>query len=172
MPNHVHLILVPSDADGLRRALAPVHRRYAGIIHARRNEPAISGRAGSAPWRWTRRISPRRCATCRSTRCGPGWSTARRTGAGRARGRISPAGTTASPCSRPSASAIPISPNCLSDEADAEHDRTASPRREHRPAAGHRKFLAPLERKTAARSQAGQAGPRPRVEGGLSALSP
>jgi len=36
MPNHVHLILVPSDADGLRRALAPVHRRYAGIIQARR----------------------------------------------------------------------------------------------------------------------------------------
>ena len=36
MPNHVHLILVPRDADGLRRALAPVHRRYAGIIHARR----------------------------------------------------------------------------------------------------------------------------------------
>jgi putative transposase len=29
-------VLVPSDADGLRRALAPVHRRYAGIIHARR----------------------------------------------------------------------------------------------------------------------------------------
>src|SRR5258707_5592537 len=36
MPNHVHLILVPSDADGLRRALAPAHRRYAGYIHARR----------------------------------------------------------------------------------------------------------------------------------------
>jgi len=36
MPNHVHLILVPSDADGLRRALAGAHRRYAGIIHARR----------------------------------------------------------------------------------------------------------------------------------------
>jgi len=36
MPNHVHLILVPSDEDGLRRALAPVHRRYAGIVHARR----------------------------------------------------------------------------------------------------------------------------------------
>lgn len=36
MPNHVHLILVPGDADGLRRALAPVHRRYAGLIHARR----------------------------------------------------------------------------------------------------------------------------------------
>ena len=35
MPNHVHLILVPADEDGLRRALAPVHRRYAGSIHAR-----------------------------------------------------------------------------------------------------------------------------------------
>jgi putative transposase len=35
MPYHVHLILVPSDEDGLRRALAAVHRRYAGHIHAR-----------------------------------------------------------------------------------------------------------------------------------------
>jgi putative transposase len=35
MPNHVHLILVPGDADGIRRALAPVHRRYAGHVHAR-----------------------------------------------------------------------------------------------------------------------------------------
>ena len=36
MPNHVHLILVPSDPDGLRRALARVHRAYAGLIQARR----------------------------------------------------------------------------------------------------------------------------------------
>jgi len=36
MPNHVHLILVPSDPDGLRRALARLHRSYAGIIQARR----------------------------------------------------------------------------------------------------------------------------------------
>jgi len=35
MPNHVHLILVPGDQDGLRRALAAVHRRYAGHVHAR-----------------------------------------------------------------------------------------------------------------------------------------
>jgi putative transposase len=35
MPNHVHLILNPADADGLRRALAPVHRRYAGAVHTR-----------------------------------------------------------------------------------------------------------------------------------------
>jgi len=36
MPNHVHLILVPSDPDGLRRSLARVHRTYAGIIQGRR----------------------------------------------------------------------------------------------------------------------------------------
>jgi putative transposase len=36
MPSHVHLILTPGDSDGLRRALAPAHRRYAGHIHARR----------------------------------------------------------------------------------------------------------------------------------------
>ena len=35
MPNHVHLVLVPRDGDGLRRALARVHRRYAGHVHAR-----------------------------------------------------------------------------------------------------------------------------------------
>jgi putative transposase len=36
MPNHVHLILVPTEQDGLRSALARVHRAYAGIIQARR----------------------------------------------------------------------------------------------------------------------------------------
>ncbi|MBE9555862.1 MAG: transposase [Proteobacteria bacterium] len=35
MPNHVHLILVPSDEDGLRRALGEAHRRYARRINLR-----------------------------------------------------------------------------------------------------------------------------------------
>src|SRR5437868_10884090 len=48
MPNHVHLILVPSEADGLRRALAPVHRRYAASFMRAASGPAISGRAASA----------------------------------------------------------------------------------------------------------------------------
>ena len=50
MPNHVHLILVPSDSDGLRRALAQVHRRYAGHIHARlkRTGHFWQGRFGAA----------------------------------------------------------------------------------------------------------------------------
>jgi putative transposase len=50
MPNHVHLILVPSDRDGLRRALAALHRRYAGIIQARRRRTGHfwQGRFGAA----------------------------------------------------------------------------------------------------------------------------
>lgn len=35
MPNHVHLIVVPTDKDGLRRTFADAHRRYTGYINAR-----------------------------------------------------------------------------------------------------------------------------------------
>ncbi|MGB0670344.1 MAG: transposase [Rhodospirillales bacterium] len=35
MPNHVHLLLTPRESDGLRSALAKVHRAYAGHVHAR-----------------------------------------------------------------------------------------------------------------------------------------
>jgi len=35
MPNHVHVIVVPSDEDGLRRTFAFAHRRYTGFINAR-----------------------------------------------------------------------------------------------------------------------------------------
>jgi REP-associated tyrosine transposase len=35
MPNHVHLILVPTHVDGLRAALGETHRRYTRHINAR-----------------------------------------------------------------------------------------------------------------------------------------
>jgi len=35
MPNHVHLIAVPSDAEGLRRAIGEAHRRYTRRINFR-----------------------------------------------------------------------------------------------------------------------------------------
>ena len=35
MPNHVHLIAVPSDADGLRLAIGEAHRRYTRRINFR-----------------------------------------------------------------------------------------------------------------------------------------
>jgi len=37
MPNHVHLVLVPGDEDGLRRALGDAHRRYTRHINLREN---------------------------------------------------------------------------------------------------------------------------------------
>lgn len=35
MPNHVHIVIVPADEDGLRRSFADTHRRYTGYINAR-----------------------------------------------------------------------------------------------------------------------------------------
>ena len=51
MPNHVHLILTPRDADGIRRALSKVHRSYAGRVHARLQKTGHfwQGRFGCVP---------------------------------------------------------------------------------------------------------------------------
>src|SRR6478752_1519311 len=35
MPNHVHIIVVPEDEDGLWRTFRSVHRHYTGYINAR-----------------------------------------------------------------------------------------------------------------------------------------
>jgi len=35
MPNHVHLIAVPGNEDGLRRAFGEAHRRYTNLINTR-----------------------------------------------------------------------------------------------------------------------------------------
>ncbi len=35
MPNHVHLILVPSRPDGLAKAVGEAHRRYTAFVSAR-----------------------------------------------------------------------------------------------------------------------------------------
>jgi putative transposase len=38
MPNHVHFIMVPSQADGLRATFAEAHRRYTARINSRRGQ--------------------------------------------------------------------------------------------------------------------------------------
>ena len=50
MPKRIHAILVPRDEDGIRAALAPTHRRYAGAINARRRKTGRfwQGRYGAA----------------------------------------------------------------------------------------------------------------------------
>jgi putative transposase len=49
MPNHVHIVLIPSDADGLARTFGDLHRRYIGYINARRRTTGHlwQGRFGS-----------------------------------------------------------------------------------------------------------------------------
>ncbi len=49
MPNHVHLILVPTAKDGLGYALGEAHRRYSGFINARNRQTGhlFQGRFGS-----------------------------------------------------------------------------------------------------------------------------
>jgi putative transposase len=51
MPNHVHLILTPSDADGLRAALGEAHRRYTRHINRREGWRGYlwQGRFASSP---------------------------------------------------------------------------------------------------------------------------
>lgn len=51
MPNHVHLILQPSDEGGLRTALAEAHRRYSVRVNTRENWRGYlwQGRFASAP---------------------------------------------------------------------------------------------------------------------------
>jgi REP element-mobilizing transposase RayT len=109
MPNHVHLILVPSEADGLRRALAPVHRRYAGIIHARRKRTGHfwQGRFGCVAMDEEHLAAALRYVSLNPVRAPS--STVRATGAGPACGRISAAAMTALRRSRRFASAIRIS---------------------------------------------------------------
>ncbi len=54
MDNHVHLILVPETADGLRAALAEAHRRYSRAINFREGWrgyllPKLLGRLRTLP---------------------------------------------------------------------------------------------------------------------------
>lgn len=51
MPNHVHLILVPSTADGLARSLGETHRRYTRLVNARKGWSGFlwQGRFASYP---------------------------------------------------------------------------------------------------------------------------
>ena len=141
------------DADGLRRALAPVHRRYAGIIHARRK------RFGCVAM--DENISPRRCyVSLNSVRArlvdgarGRRWSSVRAHLGGRGDGVT----TLARVHER-----YQDFTNFLSSETDAEMiERLRSAEAIGRPL-GPAKFLDMLERKTKRILKPGKAGPKPR----------
>ena len=127
MPNHVHLILVPSDPDGLRRALARVHRSYAGIIQARRKRSGHfwQGRFGAVAMDEEHLAAALRYVSLNPVRAGG-------TGAGLAvveHARICAARTTGSPRWRRSGIASPISPIWLPASRTPIWSRACAPRR-------------------------------------------
>jgi putative transposase len=170
MPNHVHLILVPSDADGLRRALAPTHPRYAGIIHTRRKRTGHfwQGRFGcvamdeahlAAALRYVslNPVRARLVSRARDWR----WSSVRAQLGGRDDGVTALA---------PVHERYPDFAHFLSEEPDAGMiERLRGAECIGRPL-GNRKFLDAVERKTRRVLKPAKRGPKPRGE--LSALSP
>jgi len=81
MPNHVHLVMVPSHLDGLRAALGEAHRRYTRAVNFR----ITCGRNGFTRFRWTRPIYWPRCAMWNRIRWRRGFAGVRRSGRGRVR---------------------------------------------------------------------------------------
>lgn len=70
MPNHVHMIVVPSNEDGLRQTFADLHRRYTGFINARARTTGHlwQGRYGSAPMDNTHLVTAVRYVTLNPVR--------------------------------------------------------------------------------------------------------
>jgi putative transposase len=165
-----HLILLPPDADGLRRALAPMHRRYAGIVHARRKRTGHfwQGRFGcvamdeehlAAALRYVS-LNPVRARLVDRARDWR-WSSVRAHLGGRDDGV-----TTLAPVRE----RYPDFANFLSEETDAEMiERLRSAETIGRPL-GNRKFLDMFGTENEARSQARQTRAEAAYPGELSAL--
>ncbi len=163
MPNHAHLILVPSDADGLRRALAAVHRRYAGIIHARRKRTGHfwQGRFGAvvmdeahlaAALRYVS-LNPVRARLVQRARDWR-WSSARAHLSGKSDGITALA---------PIRERFPRFADLLDDAPEADlFDRLRAAESIGRPL-GNDRFLARIERLTARTLRPGKRGPKPKT---------
>src|SRR5258708_34563721 len=162
MPNHVHLILVPSDADGLRRALAPVHRRYAGIIHARRRRTGHfwQGRLGGVAMDEQHLVAALRYVSLNPVRARLvsraqdwRWSSTRAHLSGKRDGITSLA---------PIRERFARFADLLDEEGDAEAlARLRAAESIGRPL-GHDRFLARIERLTARSLRPGKRGPKPK----------
>jgi len=166
MPNHVHLILVPSDRDGLRRALAAVHRRYAGIVHARRRRTGHfwQGRFGAVAMDEAHlaaaliyvSLNPVRARLVERARDWR-WSSTRAHLTGKDDGVTARA---------PVKEQFPNFADLLVGAADADaFARLRAAESIGRPL-GDNRFLARIERLTARRLRPGKRGPKPAEEGG------
>jgi putative transposase len=175
MPNHVHLILVPPDPDGLRRALAPVHRRYAGMIHARRKRTGHfwQGRFGAVVMDEEHLAAALRYVSLNPVRArlverAQDW----RWSSTRAHLRGADDGLTAL---APIKDRFPRFADLLATEPDAEaFARLRAAETIGRPLGDHA-FLARIERLTARHLRPGRRGPKPKPklkQRKLNALSP
>jgi len=178
MPNHVHLILVPSDADGLRRALAAVHRRYAGVIHARRKRTGHfwQGRFGAAAMDEAHLAAALRYVSLNPVRARLverardwRWSSTRAHLFGKSDGITA---------LKPIRERFPRFADLLDDEPETDlFDRLRAAESIGRPL-GDDRFLARIERLTARTLRPGKRGPKPKASADetqddlLNALSP
>lgn len=162
MPNHVHVIMVPHEADGLYRSLAEAHRRYTLHINAREGWRGYlwQGRFASFPMDETHllaaaryvELNPVRAGLCAAPEEWP-WSSARAHLAGRddELAQVTPllslVGAWRAYLSRGSES--------REQETLRRHARTGRP-------LGSEAFIESLERVTGRRLKPRRPGPRPR----------
>jgi putative transposase len=164
MPNHVHLILVPRDADGLRAALGEAHRRYTRHVNFREGWRGYlwQGRFASFPMdephllacaRYVE-LNPVRAKLARRARDWR-WSSARAHVKGQDDGLVTV---------RPLLELAPDWPAFLAEGLNApEHAAIQSSERTGRPL-GAPRFIARLEKRLGRTLARGKRGPKPKAE--------
>jgi len=174
MPNHVHLILVPDGADGLRRALGTAHRRYSLRVNRRHDWRGYlwQGRFASCPMDEAHLLAATRYVELNPVRAGlvetagdwP-WSSARAHFAGRDDGLVAAAPLAALIADWPAFLALGLEE--AARQAFRRGERTGRP-------LGSEAFVGGLERRLGRTLQPGKRGPKPRPRPGVefSSVSP
>jgi putative transposase len=162
MPNHVHLILVPKDPDGLRAALGEAHRRYTRHVNLREGWRGYlwQGRFASFPMDEAYLLACARYVELNPVRAKLArraadwrWSSARAHLAGRDDGCVSV---------RPLLDLAPDWRDFLAEGlSDAEHEAIRSGERTGRPQ-GSPRFIARLEKRLDRKLARAKPGPKPK----------
>jgi putative transposase len=161
MPNHVHLVLVPSDADGLRAVLGETHRRYTRYVNAREGWRGFlwQGRFASCPMDEPHLLAAARYVELNPVRAGLAarprdwrWSSARAHLSGRGDGLVE---------ARPLLDLVADWRGFLaSGLAEAEHEAIRAGERTGRPL-GSAAFTARLEKRLGRPLARKKPGPKP-----------